>query len=157
MRTHLKPIEKIVIAGIIGTTFMTLYSYGKAKKENQQYVEPVLLNELIDNSSTLPDLNNERSHPAGWGLHYGAGILFVIAYWLIWRKALERPSLPRIIIIGSVSGVTGIMVWKTLFAHHENPPGNNRYGYYRQLFTAHIVFALSAMVSYKALNYLEKK
>lgn len=153
----MKPIEKIIIAGIVGTTFMTLYSYLKAKKENQQYVEPVLLNELIDNSGKMPEVEEEETHPAGWSLHYGAGIAFVAAYWALWRKALHNPTLPKIIIIGSLSGAAGILVWKTLFSNHDNPPHNYRYGYYRQLFFAHIIFSAFALASYKGLNYVEHK
>ena len=153
----MKTIEKIIIAGIVGTTCMTIYSYIKAKEEKQRYVEPVLLNELIDNSENLPAIKKEESHPAGWALHYVTGILFVWAYWLLWRKALYRPSLVKIATIGSFSGLAGILVWKGLFSSHSNPPYNNRYGYYKQLFFAHIIFSVFALITYKVINSIEYK
>lgn len=144
----MKTAEKILVAGVIGTTFMTLYSYWRSKKENEQYVEPVMLNKLIQKSETLPPIEDEDTHPVGWGLHYAAGVAFVAAYWLIWRRALQKPTPLRIAVTGSVSGIVGILVWKVLFASHHNPPYNNRTGYYRQLFVAHIIFSLTALTAY---------
>jgi len=148
----MKAIEKIIIASVVGTSFMTLYSYFRARAEKQEYVEPVMLNKLIDKSKNLPEVDNEVVHPAGWGLHYLAGLGFVCAYWLLWRRALHKPTVPKIIVIGGISGLTGIAVWKLLFAQHGNPPHNHRAGYYRQLLTAHVVFTLFALLTYRALE-----
>ncbi len=148
----MKTAEKIIIAGIVGTTFMTLYSYLRSKKENEEYVEPVLINGFIDNSENLPSVSQEDSHPAGWGLHYATGIVFVGAYWLLWRKVLVKPTIGRILIIGSLSGLVGIAVWKLLFAQHDRPPHTDHQSYYKQLFTAHIIFSLSALGTYKLLH-----
>lgn len=148
----MKAVEKIIIAGVVGTTFMTLYSYLKARKENQEYVEPVMINKLIDDSENLPRIKNEDSHPSGWVLHYATGIGFMGGYYLLWHKALAKPTLIKILVIGSLSGLTGIAVWKLLFTQHNRPPQNYRYGYYRQLFIAHIIFTLFAIPTYKALG-----
>lgn len=151
----MKTAEKIIIAGIVGTTFMTLYSYWKSKDENQEYVEPVMLNKLIDNSDNMPEIEDNDTHPAGWGLHYLAGIAFVAAYWMLWRRVLKQPTGTKILVVGGLSGLTGIAVWKFLFTQHNDPPHNYRLGYYRQLLVAHIVFAAFALLSYKALQYME--
>lgn len=148
----MKTIGKVIIAGVVGTTFMTLYSYLKAKQENQQYVEPVMINKLIDNSKNLPSITDEELHPAGWLLHYATGISFVALYLLLWKKSLTKPTLSKVIILGSVSGFIGIMVWKILFNQHDRPPRNYRYGYYRQLLIAHIVFTFAALPTYKILD-----
>lgn len=153
----MKNAEKIIIAGLVGTTFMTLYSYWMSKKEKQEYVEPVMLNKLLARSDKLPEIDNEESNPAGWGLHYLAGIAFVTSYWLIWNRALKNPTPGNILLIGVSSGISGIAVWKLLFAQHDNPPHNYRYGYYRQLLIAHIVFAAFALASYKGMEYFENK
>lgn len=153
----MKTAEKIIVAGIVGTTFMTLYSYWKSRQERQQYVEPIMINKLIDKSANLPEIQNEDSHPAGWGLHYLAGIAFVSAYWLIWNKALSKPTTVKILVIGLISGGIGIAVWKLLFVQHDNPPHNYRQGYYRQLLVAHILFSAFALVSYKGLEYIDNK
>lgn len=152
----MKAIEKILIAGIVGTTFMTMYSYWKSKKENEQYVEPVMLNKLIDKSENLPDIQDNKTNPAGWGIHYLIGIIFVASYWLIWRRALKQPTTAKVLIIGALSGIIGIASWKLMFTKHDNPPQNNRLGYYKQLFTAHIVFSLTALLAYKITEEKEK-
>jgi hypothetical protein len=152
----MKPIYKIVLAGIAGTTFMTLYSYLISKKENQQYVEPVLLNKLITNSEVIPQKVNNQ-HPAGWVAHYGVGILFVMAYWLLWKKALKSPGPVRALIIGASSGIVAITAWKIMFNASPNPPKNNRYGYFRQLFVAHLIFSIAAIAAYKAPEAITKK
>jgi Na+/proline symporter len=139
---------KIIIAGVAGTTLMTLYSYYKANKEKQQYREPVLLNKLINRSEVLPDKIHDN-HPAGWVSHYAVGILFVTAYYLFWKKALHNPTPYRIAVVGALSGGVAIAAWKLMFASNDNPPDNNRYGYYRQLFIAHIIFSISALAVYK--------
>lgn len=148
----MKAVGKIIIAGIAGTSLMTLYSYYRAKKEHQEYVEPVVINKLIDNSKALPEIDNTDTHPAGWALHYATGIFFIGGYYILWRNALNRPTNYKIIFMGAVSGVLGIIIWKTLFSSHDNPPYNNRMGYYRQLLTAHIVFAVVAVSTYKLLE-----
>ncbi|MGV3459764.1 MAG: hypothetical protein ACO1N9_04845 [Flavobacterium sp.] len=153
----MKTAGKIIVAGIIGTTFMTLYSYWRSKKENEQYLEPVMLNKLIQNSDALPAIEDEESHPAGWGLHYVAGVAFVASYWLIWRKVLKNPSPFGIITTGAASGIVGILIWKMMFANHENPPHNYRYGYYQQLFIAHIIFSLTAAAAYSMASNLKLK
>lgn len=143
---------KILVAGIIGTTFMTMFSYLIADKEEEQYREPELLNALIDRSKYLPSISNKKSHPLGWGAHFLIGILFMISYRMLWHKALKDPSTAKTIIIGAASGAVGIISWKIFFSQHDNPPHNDRYGYYRQLFFAHIIFSAGAIVSYKQLS-----
>ena len=156
-KNDMKTAEKIIISGMAGTTFMTMYSYLKSRRENEKYVEPELLNELIDNSRNLPEIENEEWHPAGWGLHYGASVAFVGTYWLLWQKALKKPTLSKILSVGALSGAAGIAVWKTLFSIHDNPPRNNRAGYYKQLFEAHIVFSAFALASYKFMDLFRKR
>lgn len=145
-------IGKIIISGIVGTTFMTLYSYFKSKREKEDYLEPRLLNKLIDRSRALPELENKKTNPVGWGLHYGTGILFVTAYRLVWKRMLRKPTSLNIFIAGSLSGFAGIIIWKLILLNHINPPGNDRKGYYRQLFFAHIIFSFFAITSYKVLG-----
>ena len=149
-------VSKIIIAGIVGTTAMTLYSYIISRKERQQYVEPVLLNKLIDGSENLPDIEDKKAHPAGWLAHYGIGILFVIAYSIVWRHALKSPGPVKALIIGALSGVIAIGAWKSMFAANANPPHNNRYGYYKQLFYAHLIFSALALAGYKLPDYLKQ-
>ena len=148
----MKAVSKIIIASVVGTTFMTLYSYYRSKKERQQYVEPVLLNKLINRSEILPD-HIADNHPAGWAGHYGTGMLFMVSYYLLWQRALQKPTLAKTLILGAASGLVAIPAWKIMFTASPNPPANYRYGYYRQLFIAHLVFTMFALAGYKASDF----
>lgn len=145
---------KIIIGGIAGTAAMTLYSYIISKREKQQFTEPVLINKLINGSENLPEIHNTKQHPAGWVIHFATGIAFVIAYWFLWRRALKSPGIVRGLVIGSTSGILAIGAWKVMFAVNDNPPQNNRYGFYRQLFYAHLLFSIFALFGYKLPDYL---
>lgn len=151
----MKTTGKIIVAGLVGTTLMTLYSYYISKKEKEQYREPELLNALVDRSRYLPQIADKQKHPFGWAAHYGIGIMFVIAYRLLWKESLKNPSLFRTAVIGAASGGIGIVSWKFFFSEHDNPPANDRQGYYRQLFYAHIIFSASAIITYRLLSGLE--
>ena len=148
--------SKIIAAAIVGTSFMTLYSYIIAKKEKQKFVEPELLNELIDRSDKLPDIKDKKEHPAGWLIHYSLGAVFVISYWILWRKSLKSPGIAKGLVIGAASGLIGILGWKIMFAASDNPPDNDRYRYYRQLFVAHLIFSTFALYGYKLPDYAKE-
>lgn len=151
----MKTIGKIILSGVVGTIFMTLYIRKKSKDEHQQFMQPVLLNKLIDKSKNLPDIKNKENNPAGWILHYGAGISFVTAYRILAKKVLFKPTITKILLTGTVSGLIGIVIWKTMFKEHHRPPQNNRFDYYRELLLAHIVFSLFAILSYKSLEEMD--
>lgn len=153
----MKTAGKIIIAGIVGTSLMTLYSYLVSEKEKQQFREPELLNALIDRSKVLPEIQDNSTHPAGWGTHYGIGILFVISYHLLWKNILCRPTIANTLTAGAVSGLIGIVSWKVFFSQHDNPPHNDRSGYYRQLFVAHLIFTTTAALAYRSLGRCEKE
>lgn len=148
-------INKIALAAAVGTTFMTIYSYRRSKKENQQFVEPVLLNKLIDKSENLPDIKDNKQNLTGWALHYFAGLSFVGSYWLFWRKSLHRPTVSKTLVLGSLSGLAGIFVWKSLLSQHQKPPNIDRKKYFGQLFVAHIVFTGFSLLTYKILHKSE--
>lgn len=143
---------KIIIAGIAGTSVMTLFSYYMSKREKEQYREPELLNGLIRRSKMLPSLNNVSRHPAGWLGHYLIGVAFVAGYYFIWPDALYRPDVFKILTLGIISGILGIIGWKIFFSSHDNPPRTYKHGYYRQLFIAHLIFTAVAILTYKLLE-----
>jgi len=148
-------LSKIFAAAVVGTSSMTLYSYIISKKEKDQFVEPVLLNELMDRADALPNIDNTKANPAGWVAHYGLGVAFVLAYYILWRRSLTSPGIVKGLLIGAASGAVGIASWKLMFAANDNPPQNDRYRYYRQLFVAHLIFSTFALFGYKLPDYLK--
>lgn len=143
---------KIILSGIVGTSFMTLYSYMLSKHKKEQYLEPELLNRLIDRSKYLPTVSDTKKNPAGWIAHYAIGLGFVITYRQVWKEVLINPSILKTLSVGTLSGLIGILSWKILFEQHENPPQNDRNGYYIQLLYAHLWFAAFSILTYKKLS-----
>lgn len=149
-------LSKFIAAAVVGTSFMTLYSYIIAKKEKKKFLEPQLLNELIDNSETLPDVEGSKTHPAGWAAHYGVGLLFIAAYYILWKRSLHAPGIAKGLAIGAASGVLAIVSWEIMFTASDNPPQTDRYGYYKQLFVAHLIFSVAALYGYKLPDYIKQ-
>jgi len=149
-------LSKFIAAAVIGTSCMTLYSYIIAKKEKQKFLEPQLLNELMDESDNLPDTDEPKTHPAGWAAHYGVGLLFIAAYYILWKRSLHAPGIAKGLAIGAASGVLAIISWEIMFKASNNPPQNDRYGYYKQLFVAHLIFSVAALYGYKLPDYIKQ-
>ena len=84
---------RILLATAIGTSFMTLYSYWQSKNQKQEFTEPVLLNELSDRSPELPEVNDTDDDPVGWTTHYAVGLLFVVSYYILWKRSLTHPTI----------------------------------------------------------------
>jgi hypothetical protein len=147
---------RILLATAIGTSFITLYSYWKSKKEKEEFTEPILLNELSDRSPELPSIDDTEDHPAGWTTHYAVGLVFVICYYALWKRSLTHPTLLKGLLLGSGSGIIAIAAWKIMFAANPNPPKNDREGYYRQLFIAHLIFSTTALYGYKLPDYIKR-
>ena len=111
----------IFLAGIVGTSVMTLYSYWMSELENRQYREPELLNGLVKRSEYLNDRMDIKTFPAGWAAHYLIGITFAISYFFIWPKSLYDPTTPIVLAVGSASGIIGVIELKIFFLYN-NPP-----------------------------------
>lgn len=150
-----KQLLRFAAATLVGTSAMTLYSYIISKKKKQQFTEPVLLNQLMDDASGLPETNKPESHPAGWAGHYAVGLLFVISYYILWRRTLTSPTVGKSLAVGSASGLLAIVAWQIMFSASDNPPQNNRRRYFGQLFVAHLIFSLAALYSYRLPDKLK--
>ena len=139
---------RILLAGLAGTTLMTAYSYAVAEKKRKQFKEPQILNKLLQRMDFPLEIKNKH-HLAGWVLHYQVGIFFSIIYDLLWRKTSIRPTFINSVIMGAITGIFGILVWKTTFALHPNPPAIHFKEYYRQLLIAHVLFGIFAKLGYQ--------
>jgi uncharacterized membrane protein len=146
--------QEVLLPGISGTTFMTLFSYlvSAAKKEN--FSEPERLGQLVHN--LLPILNKQEKKLTGWTAHYLVGLLFAMAYAELWRKKKIKPNLRYDLLLGAASGLIAVVVWKATFEAHPLPPVFSFNAYYLQLVPAHVVFAVSAGIGYRLLKKFEQ-
>lgn len=107
---------KILFAGIVGTSAMTLFSYLVSERKNKNFREPELLGQLIER---LPiKSSNQSAQLAGWGIHYAIGISFMACYSEIWKQTDIRPSLSSGALLGAVNGLVGVSGWKLMFEAH---------------------------------------
>ena len=135
---------KILSSGLLGTTAMTAFSYLVSDKKNKNFREPVVLSQLANR--LIPELEKHDSKLAGWLSHYGVGILFAAAFDQVWNRTRTRPSLASGLVLGALSGLTGLATWKTTFKAHPNPPLKNMRSFLSHLMEAQLVYGLFAAI-----------
>lgn len=142
--------KEIAIAGLTGTTFMTLFSYLVSAAADENFSEPERLGQLA--RRLLPKLDHQQSQTLGWLGHYGVGLLFAAVYVELWRKGKISTSVKDMLWVGALSGLVAVAVWKTTFKLHPLPPALRFNQYYLQLVPAHVVFALFAGIGRRLLH-----
>ncbi len=140
-------LSKVISAGILGTSMMTLFSYWVSEDKNKQFREPALLAILL---KRLLNNNDERALLiTGWIIHYKVGILFIVGYDQLWRKTNATPSILNGMMLGILCGLLGKEVWKLVLRVHPNPPSIDREAYFSHLVAAHAVFGIFAALGYR--------
>ena len=129
---------------------MTLFSYLVSELEGENYSESERLGQLA--RRLLPHLNKKEYLVLGWTAHFGVGLLFALAYVELWRRKKIKPSFRNNLLLGGISGVIAVAIWKTTFKLYPLPSGMSFNKYYLQLVPAHIVFAVFAGLGYHLLN-----
>ncbi|HEX8561699.1 MAG TPA: hypothetical protein VF676_01855 [Flavobacterium sp.] len=145
-------IIKILAATVVATSLMTMCSYYFSEKFQELYKEPVLLKKILQRLKV--NLSEGWQKAAGWLIHYSIGLLFIIAYNLIWTYTYLDPTWFCGIVFGIISGGIGIAGWMVIFRLPKDAPRIDFRGYYLQLFVVHIVFALAAVAVYKLWDIL---
>ena len=147
-------VKETLIAGITGTTFMTMFSYLVSELEKENYSEPERLGQLTHR--LLPATSRKETQFIGWAGHYGIGLLFARLYLLLWETKKLKPSFKNNLLIGGISGIVAVGIWKATFELHPLPPKLNFKKYYLQLIPAHVVFAIFSGIAYNLLKKTEK-
>lgn len=137
---------QILIASIAGTSAMTLFSYIISTSFRELYKEPVLLTYIL--SKLNLDLSIKTKAVLAWLLHYIIGLIFVVAYHILWFYNILDLSFVSALLLGAVSGIIGIIGWMFMFKITDHKPRIDFKGYYIQLFFAHIIFAITATLTY---------
>jgi hypothetical protein len=132
-----------ITAGIIGTSAMTLFSKTLSTLARENFSEPDLLGSLY--RGWKPSLERSSAKATGWQTHYAIGITWALIYGML---RIEKRPMASSLLFGTISGVTGIYMWKKLFALNPRPPQVDRRNFYLQLFFAHLVFGTGVEMSY---------
>lgn len=140
-------ILQIIIATLVATSAMTAFSYLASESFKELWKEPVLLN--IVTAKADFSLSPKAKSLFGWFAHYLFGLSFIMAYHILWKTKVADPTWFCGLIFGILSGILGIIGWFFLFKIAGDRPKIKVHRYYLQLFIAHIIFALVAVVVYK--------
>jgi len=138
----------VALGTVAATTLMTIFSHIVSRLRNREFTEPVLLNRFLCGFGILKEYQLKKSI-AGWIIHYCVGLLFLLSYYFIWSSPLADPTLTTALVLGSVSGLVGIAGWAVLFRLQSIPANLIVAEYYAQLFVAHLIFALTATVTFR--------
>lgn len=137
-------LRKILWAGTLGTSTMTLFSYAVSKKTGKQFSEPELLEKFLKRKG----LKRSSALLSAWVVHYTIGSLFVKIYDLIWKRRSINPKANNGAILGAISGIVAIIVWKNALRSARMLKPIFRNEYYFQLFLAHVIFGITAALTY---------
>jgi len=122
---------------------------------NENFREPEHLGTMI--GRVAPFLSKKAQLLAGWGAHYGMGFVFAAVYVELWETGKIKHTIKNGLILGFLSGVLGMLVWKGTFKAHPLPPFINKSNFYIQRIPAHIVFAVFATISYRLIKAQEEE
>jgi len=147
-------ITKVALSGITGTTFMTISSELMSLM-GQNFSEPDHLRTMI--GRLTPSLSKRATVIAGWGAHYAMGIVFAAVYVELWETHQIRHTVKNGIILGLLSGLIGLVIWKATFKTHPLPPLMKYNRFYLQRIPAHVVFAVFATLNYRLMKQQEEK
>lgn len=137
--------SKILLTGLTGTSMMTLFSYIASKAKGENFKEPELLAAL--EKDALPEAAKELALPAGWCTHYSIGIGWSLVYQYLWEKTKIKPTVETGLILGGLSGLTGILFWRLFFKMHPNPPHIHYKKFYGHLLLAHLIYSTSVTIA----------
>ena len=140
-------LEKIGTAAVAGTLLMTGHSYLMSLWTDKNFNEPEHLATMI--GRLAPKLSKHSQLIAGWGAHIAMGLVFAAIYVDLWETKKVKHTFKNAVILGALSGVLGILIWKATFKAHPMPPVINYDQYYSQLIPAHIVFTIAATAAYR--------
>jgi hypothetical protein len=129
------------LARLVATSLMTAFSYFISEAFRALYKEPVLLQYLMTRFHFK--LSPKEKTMAGWIIHYTIGLMFVIAWYILWKLGLLQLSWLSGLIYGCIIGIIGIGGWVFMFMLADFKPKIDFKGYYLQLFIAHLIFAMS--------------
>ncbi|TYP75093.1 hypothetical protein [Aquimarina intermedia] len=140
-----------LLAWFMSVVAMSSFSTLMGHIFDSEFREEIILSKLISGNSF-----NQKDHSVysilGWFIHFLVGGLFLYVYAIIWEWNLANLPLWETIVFGSVIGFLGIIGWSITFKIYHDPPKINFKGYYIQLFFAHIVFSLVAMIVFQWLR-----
>ena len=143
----MRRLMDILRTGIIGTSAMTMFSYLYSFVVKDDLKEPKLLAKML--RRLIPGTRKLNARIAGWAIHYAVGLLFAELYIELWERTPVKPDLRSGLVLGGLSGIAAILIWKFTLGAHPVPPKVDFRKHAINLFFAHVIFGVCAMLAYK--------
>lgn len=129
----------VLLAALVGTTSMTLFSYLVSRKKNRDFKEPKLLGKMVYRA--IPEIKKPQAKVVGWCLHCGTGLFFTIMYKVLLDHTKLKSNLPEAVLLGVANGILAVGIWGTVFILHPDPPEIDFKKFFGHLVLAHVFFA----------------
>ena len=139
-------ITVIVACGLFATTTMTLFVLLVNKVTGKRLNVIRILGTMLTSQTQADGSTSPRTNSiaAGVTAHYAVGFFFTTVYVIAWQHNWLGYALTDCAVIGLVTGMVGIIVWRIYFAIHRFAPAVQLNIYLTTILIAHIVFGLSA-------------
>lgn len=131
-----------ILAGIIGTAFMTLGMYALAGITSDHFKVVKVLGTMLTGQTTSEGGLSEKTSAIIVGIlaHYLVGIGFSFVYTWIWQEQLMEMTFQSATLMGFVNGLIGAAGWRIFFAIHSRPPVMRLPQYLLAIALGHILF-----------------
>lgn len=141
-----------ISAGFMGTVVMTavMYLYANTTKEDTRVVH--ILGRMITGNMQGSKTEKTKILATGALSHVTVGVLFSLAYFLLWNWGIFAITWPDALIVGALSGVIAIIVWRLYFVVHQSPPKISLKHYFIALFISHIIFGAVTVNIYRIIT-----
>jgi len=141
--TTSKYILVAVMSGITGTTIMTAFMLILRMVTRRQLNVITILGTMLTGSTTADGkcVTTPRVLITGTIAHYFVGIFFSFVYLWLWNNHIVGDDWWTTTILGFVTGLVGIAVWRTYFYIHRHPPQVPLRIYLAAILLAHVIFA----------------
>ena len=138
---------KIIIAGILSTTFMTVFSHILGKITGHCFNEAQLLNKILKKSHYF-NADMGKNNFWGWFLHYIIGIVFAFALYIMYYRTGIDWNIPMWSLLGLGLGTIGATGWYIMYYFHPDAPKVNFKAFTFQLLIAHVIFSMVALMAF---------
>lgn len=131
---------------------MTAFSKLLSKVQGQNFSESAQLSRMI--KRIMPLLSENKRMAAAWTAHLTVGLGFALAYIEGYESGKIKPGAKEMLLLGLVSGILAVVIWRLTFKAHPLPPILKSDAYYWQLVPAHVIFAIFVTVTYRLQQQL---
>ncbi|PZX48398.1 DUF6789 family protein [Algoriphagus chordae] len=130
-----------ILSGVVGTIAMTIcmYLYASLTKQFTKVIH-ILGNMLVGESNYYNPSKNALL--VGTTAHFGVGVLFSFAYFLLWNWGVFQINLEDSALIGFISGLVAIGVWQGYISLHSHPPKFSHIHFFIALLISHVIFGI---------------